>query len=145
LAAGWFFKPRKLVEQGGLAAAGLADNAAEFPFFDRDIDIIERDDPLLAYGVDLAQLFGVDDRRHVTPSFPVPRSSSGEHLALSYHSLPPKGRVLGAKNRNLQLIMNACPCGPGRYGICPFFLIPTQNAPPDRGARFACLIRFPAP
>ena len=67
LAPGGLFQPGQLVEQGGLAAAGLADNAAELPFFHADIHVVQSNDPLLAHRVDFAQSHGTDDGRHWHP------------------------------------------------------------------------------
>ena len=68
LARGRLFQPGQLVQQGGFAAAGLADNTAEFPLFYGQVNIVQRDDTLLADGVDLAQLFCMDNgRQYHTP------------------------------------------------------------------------------
>ena len=68
LAGCGLFQPGQLVQQGGFAAAGLTDDTAEFPFFYGQIDIVQRDDTLLADGVDLAQLFCMDNgRQYHTP------------------------------------------------------------------------------
>ena len=61
LAGRRLFQPGQLVQQRGLAAARLADDTAELALFYRQIDIIQRNDALLADGIDLAQLLCTDD------------------------------------------------------------------------------------
>ena len=61
LAGRRLFQPGQLVQQRGFAAAGLADDTAELALFYRQIDIIQRNDALLADGIDLAQLLCTDD------------------------------------------------------------------------------------
>ena len=61
LAGRRLFQPGQLVQQGTFAAAGLTHNAAELPFFNGKIHVVERDHALLAHGVDFAQFFGADD------------------------------------------------------------------------------------
>ena len=61
LAGRRLFQPGQLVQQRGFAAARLADDTAELALFYRQIDIIQRNDALLADGIDLAQLLCTDD------------------------------------------------------------------------------------
>ena len=61
LAAGGLFQPGQLIQQGRLAAAGLADDAAKLAFFNCKIHVIQRYNALFSNGVDLAQLFGMYD------------------------------------------------------------------------------------
>ena len=70
LALGGLFQPGKLVQQCGFAAAGLPDNAAEFPFFYVEVDVVQRDHTFFADGVDLAQFFGMDDGCQTRAPFP---------------------------------------------------------------------------
>ena len=62
LAGRRLFQPGQLVQQRGFAAARLADDTAELALFYRQIDIIQRNDALLADGIDLAQLLCTDNR-----------------------------------------------------------------------------------
>ena len=63
LSAAGLFQPGQLVQQGGFSAAGLSHDAAEFPFADADVHIVQRPHPFLAHGVDLAQAHRADDGR----------------------------------------------------------------------------------
>ena len=60
-AAGGLFQPGQLVQQGRLTAAGLADDAAKFAFFDRKVYVIQRYNALFSNSVDFAQFFGSYD------------------------------------------------------------------------------------
>lgn len=52
-AAGRLFQPGQLVQQGRLTAAGLADDAAKFAFFDRKVYVIQRYNAFFSNSVDL--------------------------------------------------------------------------------------------
>ena len=74
LAAGRLFQPGQLVQQGRLAAAGLADNAAKLAFFNRKVHIIQRYNALFSNCIDLAQLFCMYDGCQVFAPFKEYRS-----------------------------------------------------------------------
>ena len=56
-----FSSPASWFSSVDFAAARLADDTAELALFYRQIDIIQRNDALLADGIDLAQLLCTDD------------------------------------------------------------------------------------
>ena len=92
LAAGRFFQPGQLIQQGAFATAGLAHDAAEFPFFNGDRNIVQGNDPFFAYGIHLAQVDGMDNGCHFSPPF-----LTKSYTSILYHILPPAERGQSCK------------------------------------------------